>query len=92
MNKLFFIFLIALGCCIYAAFTIGKTTHDRALAVKEDRAIKRDIQKSIAMTTNRKRERAMVIAEMSSRAQIRRDMEAMNLHTPSKEEVALLKK
>ena len=79
MNKLFFIFLIALGCCIYAACTVGKTTHDRALAVKEDRAIKRDIQKSI-------------IAEMSSRAQIRRDMEAMNLHTPSKEEVALLKK
>lgn len=91
MKNLFILFLLVLAACIYQALRVSNSTHERALAIKEDRAIQRDIERSIAMTSNVKREQAVVVAEMTSRSHIRQQMENQNLHTPKKEEVALLK-
>ena len=91
MRNLFILFIIVLAACIYQALRVSNSTHERALAIKEDRAIQRDIERSIAMTSNVKREQAVVVAEMTSRSHIRKQMENQNLHTPRKEEVALLK-
>ncbi len=91
MRNLFILFIIVLAACIYQALRVSNSTHERALAIKEDRAIQRDIERSIAMTSNVKREQAVVVAEMTSRSHIRKQMENQSLHTPRKEEVALLK-
>ena len=91
MRNLFILFIIVLAACIYQALRVSNSTHERALAIKEDRAIQRDIERSIAMTSNVKREQEVVVAEMTSRSHIRKQMENQSLHTPRKEEVALLK-